>query len=230
MISVPRVLMGVVEGAHGVQGLVKVRSFAAEPAAIAAYGPLECGDGKRFKARYKGMVRGNVLLSVEGVTDRDQAQALRGTELFVPRAALPGLDEEEDGFYHADLIGLEVRLTDGQVLGSVTGVADYGAGELLEVRLVRDRLTPSHESDTELNVNRSLKQSGRADSRSQSKPVNGFDFKRPALEDRGRTVLVPFTKAVVPEVNVAQGFVVVDPLPGLLDEPRKADEDMEDAD
>ncbi len=182
--SVPRVLMGVVEGAHGVQGLVKVRSFAAEPAAIAAYGPLESGDGKRFMARYKGMVRGNVLLSVEGVTDRDQAQALRGTELFVPRAALPGLDEEEDGFYHADLIGLEVRLTDGQVLGSVTGVADYGAGELLEVR----------------------------------------------PKDQGRTVLVPFTKAVVPEVNVAQGFVVADPPPGLLDAPRKADEDKEDAD
>jgi 16S rRNA processing protein RimM len=173
--------MGVVEGAQGVQGLVKVRSYAQDPAAIASYGPLESGDGRVFKARYKGMARGNAILSLSGITDRDQAQALRGTELFVPRAALPVLDEEEDGFYHADLIGLEVRLQDGQVLGKVVQVADFGAGDLLEVRL------------------------------------NG----------QHRSLLVPFTKAVVPEVNVPQGFVVVDPPLGLLDEPKKGGDEKE---
>jgi 16S rRNA processing protein RimM len=179
--SAARVLMGVVEGAHGVQGLVKVRSFAEDPAAIASYGPLEGRDGRVFQARYKGMAKGNVLLALSGISDRDQAQALRGTELFLQRSVLPSLDEEEDGYYHADLIGLEVRLSDGKVLGHVVQVADFGAGELLEVR-----------------------------------PKAG-----------PRTVLVPFTKAVVPEVNVAQGFVVIDPLPGLLDEPKKAGLDEE---
>lgn len=170
-----RVLMGVVEGAHGVRGLVKVRSFAEDPAAIAAYGPLEGKDGQPFKARVVGMAKGNVLISLSGVSDRDQAQALRGTELYVPRSALPRLDEEKDGFYVADLIGLEARLRDGGVLGQVSGVSDFGAGDLLEIRL------------------------------SGSK----------------RSVLVPFTKAVVPVVDAAQGFVVVDPPSGLLDEPRK---------
>ncbi|MBF0356391.1 MAG: ribosome maturation factor RimM [Alphaproteobacteria bacterium] len=179
--SAPRVLMGVVEGAHGVQGLVKVRSYAEDPAAIASYGPLEGRDGQVFKARYKGMAKGNVLMALSGISDRDQAQALRGTELFVPRSLLPGLDEEEEGFYHADLIGLEVRLQDGTVLGSVAQVADFGAGALLEVRIKAVR----------------------------------------------RTVLVPFTKAVVPVVDVAQGFVVVDPPIGLLDEPKAAAEDEE---
>lgn len=177
----PRVLLGVVEGAHGVQGLVKVRSFAQDPAAIASYGPLESGDGRVFKARFKGMARGNALLSLSGIADRDQAQALRGTELFVPRSALPVLDEEKEGFYHADLIGLEARLLEGPVLGTVVNVADYGAGDLLEVRLT----------------------------------------------GQGRKVLIPFTKAVVPVVDVAQGFVVVDPPLGLLDEAKKSDADEE---
>ncbi|CAA6604432.1 Ribosome maturation factor RimM [Rhodospirillaceae bacterium LM-1] len=177
----PRVLLGVVEGAHGVQGQVKVRSFAQDPAAIASYGPLECGDGRVFKARFKGMARGNVLLTLSGIADRDQAQALRGTELYVPRSALPQLDEEEEGFYHADLIGLEARLPDGSALGSVVRAVDFGAGDLLEIR----------------------------------------------LSDQKRTALVPFTKAVVPVVDVPQGFVVIDPPLGLLDEAKKADEDKE---
>jgi 16S rRNA processing protein RimM len=177
----PRVLLGVVEGAHGVQGLVKVRSFADRPDSIASYGPLESGDGRVFKARFKGTAKGNALLSLSGITDRDQAQALRGTELYVPRSALPVLDEEEDGFYHADLIGLEARLPSGEALGPVVSVADFGAGDLLEVRLPGQK----------------------------------------------RSVLVPFTKAVVPVVDVAQGFVVVDPPSGLLDEPRKGREEEE---
>lgn len=177
-----RVLLGVVEGAHGVQGQVKVRSFTADPADIASYGPLESGDGRAFKAKVRGMAKGNVLLSLSGVADRNQAEALRGTQLFVPREALPALDDEDEGFYHADLIGLEARL-EGQdaVLGTVAGLADYGAGELLEVRLAGQK----------------------------------------------RTVLLPFTKAVVPVVDLAQGFVVVAPPSGLLDEPKSGEEEKE---
>ena len=125
-------LMGVVVGAHGVRGVLRIRSFAAVPEAIASYGPLEDETGaRRFALRIEGQARGAVLAAVDGIGDRDGAAALRGTKLYLPRAALPPTGAEE--FYHADLVGLRAELIDGRALGKVVAVHDYGAGTSLEI-------------------------------------------------------------------------------------------------
>jgi 16S rRNA processing protein RimM len=73
---------------------------------------------------------GEAVIAFEDVRDRDAAEALKGTELFVDRAALPGTDDDE--FYHADLIGLEVRDSEGRVLGKIIGLHNFGASDVLE--------------------------------------------------------------------------------------------------
>jgi 16S rRNA processing protein RimM len=124
--------MGVIIGAHGVKGEVRVKSFTAEPAAIAAYGPLEGEEGgRRFALALRGQVKGVLIARLEGVQDRSAAERLKGTRLYLPRAALPAPGEDE--VYHADLVGLAVELTDGSALGRVRAIHDFGAGHSLEV-------------------------------------------------------------------------------------------------
>jgi|SRR5581483_2444255 len=128
-----RLLMGRILGAHGVKGVLRVLSYAAEPDALVAYGPLEDETGaRRFALRIVGRARGALLAEAPGITDRDQAAALRGTKLYLARAALPPAAEGE--FYWDDLIGLRAELTGGEMLGEVAAVHDYGAGASLEVR------------------------------------------------------------------------------------------------
>ena len=106
----------------------------------------------------------NVLVArLKGITDRTAAEKLNGVELYVDRDRLPPTSGDDD-FYHADLIGLEARLVDGSVLGTVTAIPNFGASDLLEVR----------------------------DGRS------------------GDTFLYPFTRQVVPEVHVAEGYLVIE--------------------
>lgn len=129
-----KVCLGVVTGAHGVRGLVKVKPFTEEPEGVAAYGPVETKDGaRRFVIETKGMAKDLVICRLEGVTDRDVAAALRGTELYVPRERLPQTDEDEEGWYHADLVGLLAVGIDGTPYGRVVGVENFGAGDLLEI-------------------------------------------------------------------------------------------------
>lgn len=128
-----RVCLGVVIGAHGVRGLVRVKPFTEEPEAVAAYGPVETKDGaRRYRIEVAGMAKDAVICKLEGVGDRDKAEAMRGTELYVDRARLPEVDEEE-GFYHADLIGLQAVGSGGRVYGKVVAVENFGAGDLLEI-------------------------------------------------------------------------------------------------
>ena len=128
-----RVCLGVVVGAHGVRGLVRIKPFTEDAEGVAAYGPVETRDGaRRFKIKVTGTAKGVVICQLEGVTDRDLADGLRGTELYVERAALPEVDEEE-GYYQADLIGLQVRGADGRLYGSVSAVQNFGASDLLEI-------------------------------------------------------------------------------------------------
>jgi 16S rRNA processing protein RimM len=168
--------MAVVGAPHGVRGAVRIKSFTDEPEAVAGYGALEDESGaKRFTLRVIGTVKGDgmVIAAVSGIADRDQAEALRGLRLYAPRAALPPPGDDE--FYHADLIGLAAMLEDGERLGKVVAVHDFGAGDMLEI-----------------------------------------------ARAKGQPVLVPFTRAAVPVVDIAGGRVVIDPPAGVLDAPREA--------
>jgi 16S rRNA processing protein RimM len=128
------VCVGVITGAHGVRGQVRVKSFTAEPTDIAAYGPLRDAAGTReFRLELTGSAKGVLLARIHGVADRDAAEALRGTELYVDREALPEPDEDE--FYHADLIGLPAVLADGTPYGTVRMLHDFGAGDMIEIAL-----------------------------------------------------------------------------------------------
>lgn len=168
-----RVCVGIITGAHGVRGALRIKSFTAEPADVASYGPLEDDSGARqFNLRLIGSAKGVVIGKLAGIEDRDRAEALRGLRLYLRREALP--PPEEDEYYHADLIGLEAVLADGTPVGRVRAVHDFGAGDTLEI----DR-------------------------------------------PEGPSVVVPFTRAVVPVVDIASGRLVLDPPEGLLDPPKR---------
>ncbi|MCA3555654.1 ribosome maturation factor RimM [Aestuariivirga sp.] len=126
------VLVGAITAAHGIRGEVKLRSFTADPAAIASYSPLETAAGGKIEIAKLRTRKDGFIASLKGVTDRNAAEALRGTELFVPRGCLP---EPGDGVYVHDLTGLPVHLADGSLLGEIAGVADYGAGDLIDVKI-----------------------------------------------------------------------------------------------
>ena len=164
------VCLGVIAQPHGVRGLVRIKPFTEDVRAVAAYGEVtDRKTGRTFTLSVANVAKGMVTARIEGVSDRDQAAALTGTELWVPRRALPDTEEEE--YYHHDIIGLAAVDKDGVQFGEVVGVQNYGAGDLLEIRT-----------------------------------------------GEGRTALVPFTGAWVPEVDLNNGRVVMDIPPGLLED------------
>jgi 16S rRNA processing protein RimM len=156
------VCLCVIGPAHGVHGAVKVKSFAENIADLAAYGPLHNGQGQSFKITSVKPDKIGARITLHGVTHRDAAEALRGTPLFVAREKLPVL-QDEDGFYHADLIGITVRDAQGADMGRVAGVHNFGAGDLLEISAGKE---------------------------------SGF---------------YPFTKAVVPQIDIAAGYLTLVP-------------------
>jgi 16S rRNA processing protein RimM len=163
--SEERVLLGVFGAAHGVRGEVRVKSYTADPSAIASYRPLNGEDGEAIDIVSARPLKDDMLVvRVKGVGDRSAAERLNGRRIYAPRAALGAVEEDE--FFHADLIGLVAETADGEALGRVTGVYDFGAGDLLEV-----------------------------------------------APERGAPRLFPFTKAVVPRVDLAGGRVVIEPPP-----------------
>ncbi|HUA54707.1 MAG TPA: ribosome maturation factor RimM [Candidatus Sulfotelmatobacter sp.] len=177
--SSTRVCVGQFAGAHGVRGLLRLKSFTQDPADVARYGPVETEDAaRRFALDVVGQAKGVLIVRVAGVTARDQAAALAGTRLYVARACLPAPAADE--FYQADLIGLGVEDPAGAPLGTIRAVDDFGAGPVLELTL--------------------------AD---------------------GRAVMVPFTRAVVTEIDVARGRAVVALPAGLLDDARPSDADRD---
>lgn len=130
-----RVCLGVIVGAKGLRGDVRVKSFTEDPADVGAYGPVTLTDGRSLKLTVVGAVPkgsgGVVIARLAGIADRTAAEALKGVELYVARAALPA--PADGAFYHADLIGAEVSLTDGGVLGRVTALHNFGGGDMMEV-------------------------------------------------------------------------------------------------
>lgn len=155
------VLVGQVGGGFGVKGEVKVTAFTADPLALRSYGPLLRDDGS------PGLTLSAARPTKEGVVGRaaeidtkEQADALRGLKLYVPRDRFP--EPEDDEFYLADLIGVEARGPDGLVLGTVRAVQNFGADDMLEIA-----------------------------------PAAG-----------GQTWYLPFTKACVPDLHLADGWLL----------------------
>ncbi len=127
-----RICVGAIAGAFGVAGEVRLKSYCAEPTAIADYGPLHTEDGSRsFRITLTRPVAGGLGARVQGIKTKEEADALRGTQLYADRARLPHLPDDE--FYHADLIGLAVQDTGGAALGTVQAVHNHGAGDILEI-------------------------------------------------------------------------------------------------
>jgi len=164
-----RVCIGVVVGAHGVRGALKIKSFATDPGGLTDYGPLTDDCGRAYQLAILSRHNDMIVAHVAGIDDRNAAEAVKGKRLYVPRGALPAPDQDE--FYVSDLVGLRVEAEDGRLLGRVRAVENYGAGDLLDL----------------------------------------------ALAD-GRTVLVQFSREVVPIVDVAAGRLVLIPPAGLIEE------------
>ncbi len=127
-----RVCVGVIAGAHGVRGDVRVKSFTEDPRDLVAYGPVtDISGGRAFSMNILGEARGLLRAHIAGVDDRDSAAALAGMELYIERADLP--EAAEDEFYHADLIGLRAEAQDGSELGTVGALYDFGGGDMIEI-------------------------------------------------------------------------------------------------
>ncbi len=150
--------------AHGVRGELRLWPFTQEPLAVLKYGALETLDGtQHFTVTHARVAKDHLVARIKGCATRDDAEALNGIELYLPRERLPAPDAGE--YYHADLIGMDALTKDGKVFGRVIAVQNFGAGDMLEVR----------------------------------------------LKDARDTVYFPFTDAVVPDVNIAQGTLTIIP-------------------
>jgi len=127
-----RVLAGVITAAHGIKGEVKLKSFTADPQAIAAYGPLLASTGERFEIQKLKAQKDGFIATLKGVGDRNRAETLKGVELFVQRRQLP--EPEADEVYIHDLLGVTVVDMSGEKFGTVVAVPNFGAGDLIEIR------------------------------------------------------------------------------------------------
>jgi 16S rRNA processing protein RimM len=129
-----RICLGQIGAAHGVRGEVRLRSFTADPEAIAGYGPLETDDGRIFEIESLRPASGHFVATFAGISSRSAAEKLVNIKLYVPRERLPE-PAADDEFYHADLVGLAVVDRAGLEIGSVVAVHNFGAGDLIELRL-----------------------------------------------------------------------------------------------
>lgn len=164
-----RVCVGAIAGAFGVRGEIRLKSFTADPQDIANYTPLYTEDGaKSFTLSITRQINNGFSARLSGVNTKEDADSLRGVQLYAERSQLPSLPDDE--FYHADLIGLTVLNTGGTELGRVKAVQNHGAGDLLEIQTTGS----------------------------------------------SATVLMPFSQAAVPTVDLATGRIIADPPEGLF--------------
>lgn len=163
------ICVGSIAGAFGVRGEVRVKSFCADPQDLGNYSPLSNEDGSRsFDVALIGQIKNGFSARISGVDSKEDADALRGVQLFALRDQLPQLPDDE--YYYSDLVGLEVLDTGGEALGTVKAVQNHGADDLLEVTIY-----------------------GSSD-----------------------TTFIPFTRAIVPTVDLKSGRIVIDPPDGLI--------------
>ncbi|WP_292898066.1 MULTISPECIES: ribosome maturation factor RimM [unclassified Nitratireductor] len=129
-----RIQLAIVGAAQGLRGEVRVKTFTADPLAIGDYGPLSTEDGRTLTVLNVRPAKNVVVVRFAEIGDRTSAEALNGTALYVEREALPD-DLEEEEFYHADLIGLAVVDGEGERVGKVRALHNFGGGDILEVLL-----------------------------------------------------------------------------------------------
>jgi 16S rRNA processing protein RimM len=119
---------------HGIRGEVRLKSFTADPLAVKDYGPLLREDGSaELVIESVRPAKAHLVARFRGVSDRNAAEQLTNLKLFIPRERLP--PPEPDEYYHADLIGLSAVTPDGNEIGTVIAIHDFGAGDILELRL-----------------------------------------------------------------------------------------------
>ncbi|WP_316357381.1 ribosome maturation factor RimM [Devosia sp.] len=158
-----KIFLGQIGAAHGIKGQVRIATHTQDPEAIGSYGPLDTDRPGLTITLTKVRLQKNVVIAhIKGISDRTAAEQLNGVSLYIDREKLPETEDEDD-FYHADLIGLDARLESGVTIGKVSAVPNFGAGDLIEVR----------------------------------DPQSGDTF------------LYPFTRAVVPHVDIAGGFLTI---------------------
>jgi len=159
-----RICVAQIGAAHGIRGEVRLRSFTEDPAAVTEYGPFESEDGKqRIEIEALRPAKDGFVARLKGVADRNAAERLTNIKLYVPRDRLPPV-EDDNTFYHADLIGLAAVTPDGDAIGTVTAIHNFGAGDLIVI----------------------------------AKPD-------------GEALMLPFTHAAVPTVDLKAGRIVVVP-------------------
>jgi 16S rRNA processing protein RimM len=128
------VLMATIGGAQGIRGEVRVKAYTADPTALGDYGHLYSMDGRSFEVLELREMKNMVVVRFRGVNDRNAAEALNGLELYIERDNLSDEELEDDEFFYADLEGLEAFDDHGVSYGTVTGVFDFGGGDLLELK------------------------------------------------------------------------------------------------
>lgn len=165
------VQLATIVGAHGIKGDVKIQTFTADPLGLSSYGIVFDRNGRSFEIDDIRQAKNTVIVHFSGIDDRNQAEALKGTALYIDRQQLPE-NLQEDEFYQTDLVGLKVRDENGNIIGTVNALFDFGGGDLLEL-----------------------------------------------LTDNKKLVLIPFSKAAVPEVDIDNGFIRIDSVAaGLVEE------------
>lgn len=126
------ILLGVVIGAQGLRGEVKVKTFTEAPERLSVYGRLHTEDGRMLDVVSVRAARaGSAIVQFKGIEDRSAAESLANVKLLVARAALPATAKDE--FYHADLIGLRAQDPEGRVIGTVNAIHNFGAGDVIEL-------------------------------------------------------------------------------------------------
>lgn len=165
-----KICLGAIVGVHGIKGEVKVKTFTEDERNLTKYGRLlnEAGD-REFDLKIVGHSKELLRVKVKGVEDRNLAETLVGTGLYIERSRLP--EPKEDEFYHADLIGLEARSKEGGILGEVNALYNFGAGDLIELKM--------------------------AD---------------------GHFEMLPFTMEYVPDIDIKNGFIIVEMMQFAPDE------------
>lgn len=162
--------VAVIGAPHGVRGEIRAKVYTEDPLALPTFGPLRDEAGRLYEVRSVRPAKTMVVMRLAGVESREAAEALKGTSLYIARGRLPDDALEDDEFFQADLIGLDVRDASGKTYGTVKAVHNFGAGDILE-----------------------LAEAGK------------------------RSVMIPFSEAAVPDIDLEAGFVLVDPVAAGLD-------------